>query len=93
VNGEGCYEGGKHSGEGGILGRIIFKLGDCTGAFGRDTHTHTNTNTHTHTYILDIGRQYYEFWLENLVEGILQGGTCCWEFSAQGRGILIESWS
>jgi hypothetical protein len=33
------------------------------------------------------------FWLEKLVVGLLQGGTCCWEFWARGPGILTESWS
>jgi hypothetical protein len=55
--------------------------------------------------IFHIGRLYWSiffgrledcitgFWLEKLVVGLLQGGTCCWEFWARGPGILTESWS
>jgi hypothetical protein len=58
-------------------GALFFILGDCIGAFFGGRLEDCITG----------------FWLEKLVVGLLQGGTCCWEFWARGPGILTESWS
>jgi hypothetical protein len=82
VNGEGFYEGGKHSGEGGLLGESIIFIGlDCMGHFGRD-------------FWGRLGDCITGFWLAG--EACCRteiGDTCCWEFWARGPGILMESWS
>jgi hypothetical protein len=74
------YEGKKTSGEGDfwILGRgEFFILETVLGIFT----------------LRDIGRLYLVLGWRSLVVGLLQGGTCCWEFWARGPGILTESWS
>jgi hypothetical protein len=76
--GKGGYEGEKHSGE---------------GDFWREHYFSYWETVLEHFWGGRLEDCITGFWLEKLVVGLLQGGTCCWEFWARGPGILTESWS